>query len=78
MFFLKTEGRSLFLFIREHCFAKKLWNISAFSFKFGINLSSCNNDGIEGIILLLKNVFNKDEYDFELVMGSDIFSNKQV
>ena len=41
---LRTEGRSLFVFIRKHCFAKKLLNISAFSLKFVMNLWSCNND----------------------------------
>ena len=33
VFFERTEGRSLFVFIKEHCFAKKLLNISAFCLK---------------------------------------------
>ena len=46
----------MFVFLREHCFAKKLLNISAFSIRFMMNLSSCNNGGIQGIFLLFKNV----------------------
>ena len=61
VFFERTEGRSLFGFIREHCFAKKLLNIFAFSLKFEMNLSSCNNGVIQGIFLLFKNVFNIDQ-----------------
>ena len=34
VFFERTEGRSLFMFIREYCLAKKLLNTSAFSLKF--------------------------------------------
>ena len=49
------------MFIREHCFAKKLLNISAFSLKFVMNLSSCNNRGIQGTFLLFKNVLNIDQ-----------------
>ena len=61
VFFERTEGRSLFVFIREHCFTKQLLNISAFSLKLVMNLSSCNNGGIQGIFLLFKNVFNIDQ-----------------
>ena len=45
------------MFVREHYFAKKLLNISAFTLKLVINLSSCNNGGIQDIFLLFKNVF---------------------
>ena len=61
VFFERTEGRSLFVFIREHCFAKELLNISVFSLKFVMNLSLCNNGGMQGIFLLFKNVFNIDQ-----------------
>ena len=78
----RTEGRSLFQFIREHCFAKKLLNLSVFSLKFVINLSSCNNGGIQDIFLLFKNVFKHskkiDQSDFGLVMGSDNFLDKKA
>ena len=57
VFFERTEGRSLLVFIREHYFAKKLLNISAFTLKLVMNLSSCNNGGIQDIFLLFKNVF---------------------
>ena len=61
VFYERTEGRSLFVFVREHCFANKLLNISAFSLKFVMNLSSCNNGGIKGVFLLFRNVFNIDQ-----------------
>ena len=41
-FFENCEGRSLFVFARKSCFAKKLLNVSAFSLKFVINLLSLN------------------------------------
>ena len=61
VFLERTEGRSLFVFIREHSFAKKLLDISAFSLQFVKNLSSCNNDEIQSIFLLSKSVFNIDQ-----------------
>ena len=78
VFFERTEGRSLFVFIREHCFAKKLLNISAFCLKFVMNLSSCNNGGIQSIFLLFKNFLNIDQQDFGLVVGFDNFIDKRV
>ena len=48
----------MFVFIREHCFAKELLNISAFCLKFVMTLSSCNNGGMQGIFLSFKNVFD--------------------
>ena len=65
------------MFIREHCFAKKLLNISAFSLKFVIT-PSCNIGRIQGIYLLFKNVFNTDQSDFNPVMRSDNFLDKQA
>ena len=38
-----------------------------------INLFSCSNDGIQGIFLLFRNVFNTDQHDFELVAESNRF-----
>ena len=78
VFFERTEGRPLFVFIRKHCFAKKLLNISDFSLKFAMKLSSRNNSGIQGICLLFRNVFNIDQQDFGLVMGSDNFLDKRA
>ena len=43
-----------------------------------MNLSLCNNGGIEGIFLLFKNVFNTDLSDFRLVIGSDNFLDKRA
>ena len=43
-----------------------------------MNLSSCNNGGIQGIFLLFNNVFNIDSQDFTLVMGSDNFFDKRA
>ena len=71
VFFERTEGRSLFVFIRKRCFAKKMLNISAFSLKFLMNLSLCNKSKIQDVFLLFENFFNIDQKDFGLVMGSD-------
>ena len=49
VFFKRTEGKSLFVFIREHCFANKMLNIQAFSLKFVMILSSCDDSGVQGI-----------------------------
>ena len=57
---------------------KKLLNISTFSLKFVMNLLSCNNSGIQGIFLLFKNVFNTEQLDFGLVLGSDNFLDKRT
>ena len=65
------------MFIREHCFAKKLLNISAFSLKFVIT-PLCNIGRIHGIYLLFKNAFNTDQSDFNPVMRSDNFLDKQA
>ena len=68
------------VFMEDHClcFTKNLLNISAFSLKFVLNLSSCNNGGIQNIFLLFMEVFNIDQEDFGLVMGSDNFLDKQA
>ena len=42
------------------------------------NLFSCHDSGIQGIFLLFRNVFNKDQYNFGLVLGSNTFSDKGV
>ena len=42
-----------------------------------INLFSRSNVGIQGIVLLFRNVFKIDQYDFELVAGSNSFLDKQ-
>ena len=43
-----------------------------------MNLLSCNNSGIQGIFLLFKNVFNTEQLDFGLVLGSDNFLDKRM
>ena len=78
VFIIKIVGRTLLVFIREHCFAKKALNISAFLLKSMINLFSCSNGGIQGIFLLFRNVFNIDQYDLGLVAGSDSFLDKRA
>ena len=76
IFFVKVVGRSLKVFSREHCFAKKVLIISAFLLKSIINLFSCSNGGIQGIFLSFRNVFNTDQYDFGLVAVSNSFLDK--
>ena len=73
--FEETPGRLLFVIKREHCFAKKSSNISGFSLKFVINLSSCNNGGIKDVFLISENV---RPVGFGLVMGSDNFLDKRA
>ena len=38
----------------------------------------CCDSGIQGIFLLFRNVFNKEQYNFGLVLGSNTFSDKGV
>ena len=78
MSFVKVVGRSLQVLIREHCFAKKVLNISAFLLKSMINLFSCSNGEIRGIFLLFRNIFNIDQYDFGLVAGSNNLLDKRA
>ena len=52
-FFERTEGKSLFVFIREYSFTKKLLDIASFSIKFVTNLSTCNNAEIKSIFYYL-------------------------
>ena len=59
VFFERTEERSMFVFIREHCFAKKKkkkLNFSAFSQSFflWIYKKLRDNDGMEGIFYYLR------------------------
>ena len=61
VFFVKVAGRSLQVFIREHCFPKKVLNISAFLLMSMKNLFSYSNGGIQGIFLLCRNIFNIDQ-----------------
>ena len=42
------------------------------------NLFSLSSGGIQGIVLLFGNVFKIDQYDFELVAGSNSFLDKQA
>ena len=60
----------LFLTI-EHWSATKLLKTLAFSLKSITNLSWCSSVGMQGIFLLFKKVFNIDQYDFWLVLGSN-------
>ena len=77
-FFVKIVERSLQVFIRKHCFVKKVLNISAFLLNSMISLFSCSNGGIQGIFLLFKKVFNIGQDDFGLVAGSDSFLDKRA
>ena len=43
-----------------------------------INLFSCSNGGIQEIFLLFRNIFNIDQYDFGLVVGSDSFLDERA
>ena len=69
--FVNVVGRSRQVFAIEHCFIKKVFIIMT-------NLFSCHDSGIQGIFLLFRNVFNKDQYNFGLVLGSNTFSDKGV
>ena len=60
------------------CFAKKVLHNSAFLLKFMINLFLCSNAGIQGIVWLIRNVFNIDQCDFGLVVGSNSFLDKRA
>lgn len=43
------------------------------------NLFSCRDSGIQGISYYLEmSFFNKDQYNFGLVLGSNTFSDKGV
>ena len=75
--FVDVVGRSLRAFAREHCFAKKVLNISAFFLKSMINLLSCSYNAIQGTFLLFQNVFNIDQYCFGLSAGSNSFLDKR-
>ena len=70
-FFVRITGRSLLLLTLEHWLAKKLLKILAFSLKSVTNLSWCSSGGMQGIFLLFRKVFNIDQYDFWLVLGSN-------
>ena len=76
-FLVRTEGSSLVLLTKEHCFAKKSLKNSAFSLKYMLNLSLCNRGGTQGIFLLFKKVFNIYQYDFGLVLLSNSLSDRR-
>ena len=59
--FENVEGTLLERFIKEHCSAKKELNISTFSFKSVIHLFCWLEGGIQGIVLLFKNIFKVDQ-----------------
>ena len=75
---IDRDSWPLQVFIWEHCFTKKVLNISSFLLKSIINLFSCSNGGIQGILLSFRNVFNIDQYDFGLVAGSNSLLNKRA
>ena len=70
-YFVKVAGSSLLLLTIEHWLAKKLLKILAFSLKLVANLSWCSGGKIQGIFLLFRKIFNIDQYDFWLVLGSN-------
>ena len=65
-FFLRVAGKSLLFVTIEHWPANKLLKILAFSLKSVANLSWC------------RKVFNIDQYDFWLVLGSNNFWDKRM
>ena len=78
VFLVRVTGSSLLLLTIEHWLAKKLLKILAFSLKSVTNLSWCSSGGMQGIFLLFRKVFNIDQYDFWLVLGSNSLWDKRV
>ena len=62
--------KTLLLLKREHWFPKKRLNNPAFSLITVMNIFSWKTGGMQGIFLILRNVFNIDQYVFGLVRGS--------
>ena len=77
-YFVRVAGSSLSLLTIEHWSLKKLLKIIAFSLKSVTNLSWCSSGRMQGIYLLFRNVFNIDQYDFWLVLGSNSLCDKRV
>ena len=71
VFFCEITGSSLLLLSIEHWLAKKLLKILALSLKSVTNLSRSSSGGIQGIFVLFRKVFNIDQYDCWLVLGSN-------
>ena len=78
VFFVRVAGSSLLFVTIEHWSAKKLLKILAFSLKLVTNLSWCSSGEMQGIFHLFRQVFNIDQYDFWLVLGSNNLWDKLV
>ena len=77
-FCVRVTRSSLLLLTIEHWLAKKLLKVLAFSLKSVANLSWCSSGGMQGIFSLFRKIFNIDQYDFWLVLGSSKLRDKRV
>ena len=68
---------TLFLSI-EHWSGKKLLEIFSFSSKWVTNSSWCSSGGMQEMFLLFRRVFNIDQYDFWLPLGSSNLWDKRA
>ena len=78
VFSVRITGSSLLLLTIEYWLAKKLLKILASSLKSVTDLSWCSSGGMQGIFLPFRKVFNIDQYDFLLVLGSNSLWDKRV
>ena len=68
---MRVAGSSLLFVAIEHWSTEKLLKILTFSLKSVTNLSWCISGRVQGIFLLFRQVFNIDQYDFWLALGSN-------